>query len=263
MVASLAIALGSWLAALAPSDCAACSARNLCAAHSAEEAATLKSAAPLLKASDEAQRLEALEKIAHLKDAHENAPSAAAARALAAGLADASWHVRVATIQLLVKGQQHDATVETVAGALDATRKDGVRLMTFVADDAMSPEQKLFAEYLKTTADALVELKDDRAAAALVEFLKKGSFRMPVAMALPVVQAAGRLGTADAFEAVIERLAHAEQIGGLRSYHDVLVAAATARGGKELPEYAVGASTKWKKWLESHRKLFPEKVAKT
>jgi hypothetical protein len=262
MAAGVLLALSLGLAALAPDDCKECSPKHLCAAHVAEEAAVLKSAAPLLKSSDEAQRTKALEQIARLKDAHANAPSATAAKALAPGLSDASWKVRVATVKLLANGQEHDATVELLARALDESRKSDSKFMNFATDDAMTADQKGLAGFLKETADALDASKDDRAAHALIDFLKKASFRMPVAMIVPLTAAAGNVGTADAFEVVIERLAAAEQIGGLKSFHDVLVATATAHGGKELPEWSNGNSVHWKKWFEAHRKLFPEKIPK-
>jgi len=262
MAGGLLVALAFAFVAPAPEDCKECSPRHVCSVHLAEEAAVLKSTAPLLKSSDEAQRTKAYEQIARLKDSHENAPSPTAAKALAPGLVDPSWKVRTATVKLLAKGQDHDTAVESFAHALEETRKSDARLMTFATDDAMTPDQKGLCEYLKELSDALVAAKDDRAARALVEFLKKSSFRMPVGMIVPVTQAAGNLGTADAFEAVLERLANAEQVGGLRNFHDVLVAAATKHGGKELPEWSVGNSGQWKKWFEAHRKLFPEKVPK-
>jgi hypothetical protein len=261
MVAGLLVAWTLGFAALAPDDCKECSPRHLCSAHSAEEANVLKSTAPLLKSSDETQRTKALEQIAHLKDAHANAPSPAAAKALAVGLSDSSWHVRTKTVQLLA-GQDHDATVELLGRALEDARKNDAKLMTFATDDAMTPDQKGLTEYLKVTSEAIVATKDDRSARALIDFLKHASFRMPVAMIVPIVQAAGNLGTADAFEVVIERLANAETVGGLRNFHDVLVAAATAHQGKDLPEWSAGNSSHWKKWFEAHRKLFPEKLAK-
>lgn len=262
MVEAVLVAWSLAFAAVAPDDCKECGPKHLCAAHLAEETAVLKSAAPLLKSNDEAQRTKALEQIARLKDAHANAPSPTAAKALAPGLSDASWKVKTATVKLLASGQDHDTAVELLVKALDDSRKNDAKLMTFATDDAMTADQKGLAEYLKETADALVASKDDRAARALIDFLKKASFRMPVAMIVPLVQAAGNLGTADGFEVVLERLANGETVGGVRQFHDVLVAAATAHGGKDLPEWSNSNSGHWKKWFEAHRKLFPEKIPK-
>jgi len=164
-------------------------------------------------------------------------------------------------VKLLAKGQDHDTAVEQLAKSLTDSRKDGVKWMTFASKSGMSAEQKTFAEYMKVTSEALVGLKDERAAKALIEFLKKATGPMPEDMILPVIQAAGNLGTLPAFEIVIDRLAQSEGFGGSRAYHEVLVKTATAHGGKELPEWGQGTSGKWKKWLEAHRSLFPAKVA--
>jgi hypothetical protein len=257
------IAVALCVVRVEPGDCGDCAPQKLCANHLSEEQAALKAAAPELKSKDEATRIKALEKIAALKDSHENAPSAAAANALASGLTDASWQVRIATVKLLAKGQDHDTAVEELSKSFTDSRKDGVKWMTFASRSGMTAEQKTFAEYMKVTAEALAGLKDERAAKALIEFLKKATGPMPEEMILPVIQAAGSLGTLPAFEIVVDRLAQSEGfgMGGSRAYHEVLVKTATAHGGKELPEWGQGTAGKWKKWLDAHRSLFPAKVA--
>jgi len=235
--------------------------RKLCATHQADEVAALKSVAADLKSKDESARKKGLEKIAALKDRHENAPSAAAAKALAAGLEDASWPVRTATVKLLAKGQDRDVALDAISKSLESSRKDGAKWMTFASMSGMTAEQKIFAEYLKTTSEALAEMKDDVAGRALIEFLSKAGM-MPEEMVLPVVQSVGKLGTQEAFELVIEKLEQSEGFGGSRAYHAVLLRVAAEHGGKGLPAFGRGTAAKWKKWLDPNRSLFPKKVAK-
>jgi len=255
------IALSCICLAFTWDDCKECAPHKLCAPHEAEEAAALKAAAADLKSKDEAVRKKALEKIAALKDSHENAPSAAAAKALAAGLEDPSWPVRIEAVKLLAKGQDRDVAIDAITKSLESSRKDGAKWMTFASKSGMTADQKVFAEYLKTTSEALAAMKDDAAGHALIEFLSKAGI-MPEDMVLPVVQSVGAVGTQEAFELVIEKLAQSEGFGGSRAYHDVLVHVATEHGGKGLPEWGHGTSAKWKKWLDANRSLFPKKVAK-
>ena len=243
-------------------DCKECSPKKLCSAHVAEEAAALKSAAPKLKAKEEATRIEALEKLGHLKDSHQNAPSAAAAKAIAAGLLDASWKVRAAAAKVLADGQEHDVAVEALAKSITEARKDGAKLMIFTSNAALLAEQKLFGDYLKEISAALAAMKDDRAADALIEFVRNEKVPMPKEIILPAVEATATIDTLAAFSAVIEHLEWTEGFGGLQDYHDVLVKAATARGGKDLPEWGKETSARWKRWLEAHKALFPKRIAK-
>ena len=261
MAGFLSIAVSCVCVAFAWDDCKDCAPHKLCATHEAEEASALKAAAADLKSKDESARKKALEKIAALKDGHENAPSAAAAKALEAGLEDPSWPVRIETVKLLAKGQDRDVAIDAIAKSLESSRKDGAKWMTFASKSGMTADQKVFAEYLKTTSEALAAMKDDAAGHALIEFLSKAGI-MPEDMVLPVVQSVGAVGTQEAFELVIDKLAQSEGFGGSRAYHDVLVHVATEHGGKGLPDWGRGASAKWKKWLDANRGLFPKKVAK-
>ena len=236
--------------------------RKLCATHQADEVAALKSVAADLKSKDESARKKGLEKVAALKDRHENAPSAAAAKALAAGLEDASWPVRTATVKLLAKGQDRDVALDAISKSLESSRKDGAKWMTFCSMSGMTAEQKIFAEYLKATSEALAEMKDDVAGRALIEFLSKAGMMLEE-MVLPVVQSVGKVGTQEACEVVVEKLSQSEGFGdGSRAYHEVLVKVATEHGGKGLPAFGRGTAAKWKKWLDPNRSLFPKKVAK-
>src|SRR5215831_18663078 len=131
MLAAIAVAVSlSSLVAVAD-DCKECSSKKLCSAHLAEESQALKTLVPGVKAKEEATRLEALEKLGHLKDSHENAPSATAAKAIAAGLEDASWKVRAAAVKVLASGQEHDVAVEALVKSIAEARKDGQKWMTF------------------------------------------------------------------------------------------------------------------------------------
>jgi hypothetical protein len=134
--------------------------------------------------------------------------------------------------------------------------------MTFCSMSGMTADQKIFAEYLKATSEALAEMKDDVAGRALIEFLSKTGM-MPEEMVLPVVQSVGKVGTQEAFELVIDKLSQSEAFGdGSRGYHAVLVQVATEHGGKGLPAFGRGTAAKWKKWLDASRSLFPKKIAK-
>ena len=258
----LSLAVASVCVAFALDDCKECAPRKLCAPHQAEEAAALKSVAADLKSKDESARKKGLEKIAALKDGHENAPSAAAAKALAAGLEDPSWPVRTATVKLLAKGQDRDVALVAITKSLEASRKDGAKWMTFCSMSGLTPEQKIFAEYLKATSEALAAMKDEAAGRALLEFLSKAAM-MPEDMLLPVVQAVGTVGTQEAFELVVDKFEQTEGMGGgSRAYHAVLARVAMEHGGKGLPAFGRGTAAKWKKWLDANRELFPKKVAK-
>jgi hypothetical protein len=235
MAGILSIAVSCVCVAFAWDDCKDCAPHKLCATHQGRGGGGAQSPPrPPPSRRTSLKRKNALERIAALKDGHENAPSAAAAKALAAGLEDASWPIRIATVKLLAKGQDRDVAIDAISKSLESARKDGAKWMTFAAKSGMTADQKVFAEYLKTTSEALAAMKDDAAGHALIEFLSKAGI-MPEDMVLPVVQSVGAVGTQGG---VRTRDREAGAVGGFRrlaGIHHVLVHVATAHGGKGLP----------------------------
>jgi HEAT repeat protein len=228
--------------------------------HAEAETKALKDAGAQLKGKDEAPRIQALESVAALAKSHQNAPSAAAAKVLGAGLKDPSFTVRAKAAALLASGQDHDTAAQAIADAVKSLREDGTKVLVPAGMNGMTAEQTAFSAYMKALVEAVVTVHDERAASALVEFLKKAPTIAPEEMMLPVVSAAGELKTAPAMEVVIGRLQASEAFGGSRAYHDVLVKAAKARGGTDIPEWGATPSARWKKWLAANRKLFPGKL---
>jgi hypothetical protein len=248
------------LTRLTPDDCTSCAPGKLCAVHAEAETKALKDAGAQLKGKDEAARIQALESVAALAKGHQNAPSAAAAKVLAAGLKDSSFAVRAKAAGLLASGQDHEAAALAIADAVKSLREDGTKLLVPAGMSGMTADQTAFTASMKALAEATVTVHDERAASALIEFLKKAPTIAPQEMMLPVVSAVGELKTGPAMDVLIGRLQASEAFGGSQAYHEVLVKAAKARGGADIPEWGATPSARWKKWLAANRKLFPGKV---
>lgn len=92
-------------------DCQRCSLDAMCAPHTSDEARLLPGYRQRFAGEDEAGRVGVLGLMGRLNSAHSNAPSLAASKAIAVGLADPSSRVRGEAIRLLWQGG-HPVVVE-------------------------------------------------------------------------------------------------------------------------------------------------------
>jgi len=282
--------LAAWLLLLALQDCPHCRVRDgrtvLCELHAAEERRVLTAERNRLKfATDEGDRIAALRQITHLTEQHAQAPSPKVAEALALGLADSSFAVRLEAVRALGTGQHP----ETALGALIAAAPGVAELWTDVKlppqagkPDLSDPRQlkKLQAElgkreggaedllqrqqYYEDLVTALTRFHDPRAEQAVLD-MQAGAVTLKVAQA--VMDFDSRRSTAR----VVEWLATCEGRAA-RDPNDedsqAFVAQMNARlrelaraHGLPAPPAAEGgerASKLWRAWLREHASALPE-----
>lgn len=101
---------------------------RLCAPHVEEERVTFQRLRKPLAAKTSAERIAALEEIAHLTTSHPNAPSEAVARRLAQALEDEDPAVRTRAVDLLGQAQNALVALEALLETLSATEREHLRL---------------------------------------------------------------------------------------------------------------------------------------
>ena len=155
----------------AADDCGACKRGKLCTPHTKEERATLERLAPALASEEIAERIDALREVAELTTEHENAPSVAVAKALAAGVTDESLRVRSIALDLLSDGQDPETAVVAVTRALAEIHKGyaGGNLVPTLTGDKMSPAAVGEAmRYLRLTHRIAGRVRDDKGQKGIV-----------------------------------------------------------------------------------------------
>jgi hypothetical protein len=195
------------------SDCPTCKPDALCATHSQADAKLLDQERPKLHSKEAKERHDALQKIADLALAHDNAPGRAAADALAIGLKDDAFETRTFAAQLLAKGQHPDAAVKALTGALDDIRSevaklgkgDGAR-----GGGAASITSEAGKAYVAAVAGGLAALPDDRGVDALGDLLRQLEPAAPDEIVTPIVRALAQLQSRDAIRAIVQRFVSAE-----------------------------------------------------
>jgi len=162
---------------------------SLCAPHREEESRVLKDAAKARYRDPPDARIAALESIARLVDAHANAPSPDAAKALAIGLKDDSYSIRRKAVELLLHGQHPETVVTALIVAQNEANRDWKEIDGFFARWAEvhgkpgankwdSKENETFSRdmsapgYIQALLKALGKLPDDRSEKALLEYLR-------------------------------------------------------------------------------------------
>lgn len=266
-------------------DCPHCVVRKgqaqLCVTHAAEERRVLTAERNRLRmASNEADRIAALGKIAHLTTQHAEVPSPKVAEALALGLADDSFAVRLEAVRLLTV-KQHE---ETALGALIAAAPGIADLWSDVKlpplpgkPDLTDPRQlkKVQAElenrgetgdllqrqqYYENLVTALARFPDARAEEAVLT-MEHG------AVTLPVAEAVLDFGSRRSTEKILEWLATSESRAA-RDPRDedaqAFVQGVSARlkqlartYGLPEPQGSERASRLWRAWLQEHGSALP------
>jgi hypothetical protein len=195
------------------SDCSSCKPDTLCSPHTQAEVKVLEQTRAKLHAKEMKERHDALQQIADLALAHQNAPGRAAADAIAIGLKDDSFEIRAFAAQLLAKGQHPDAAVKALTGALEDIRSEVARLgkgdgaRGGGAVSIMSDGGKL---YVAAVADGLAALPDDRGVDGLGDLLRQLEPAAPSDIVTPIVKALATLESRDAIRAIVQRFVTAE-----------------------------------------------------
>jgi len=224
--------------ALPPEQCDACQGDHevvLCDAHLARETEVLKAQKPKLERRSEKRRIEAMEEIAALTQAHSNAPSPTVARLLGSMLVVESTLVKKRAAELLADGQHRRTTLEMMIAAVDpltreleeqmerfleleavVTREspkkkgkevtlDDLQEKIDALDEAMVLDEKLEAlnETRGAFARCLATIPDDRSIAALEKLLLPDEMRLNREV---VVESLLAFGTASSVEPVIGSL---------------------------------------------------------
>ena len=250
----------------AADDCGACERGKLCAPHTEEERAVLEQLAPALASKAISERIDALREVAELTMEHENAPSEAVAKVLAAGCADESLRVRSIAIDLLTEGQEPETAVVGITLVLAEIHKGyaGGNLVPTLTGEEMTPASVAQAmRYLRLTLRVAGRVRDDKVAGLLVRILKITPTEMrgqPVAMA--TCDSLLELGTRDSVAAVVRHLTPWEDTREVRRVHDALEVFAVDKDFDGYPEWGRDARNQWKRWLGRHKRALPAKLGK-
>jgi len=233
--------------------CDSCTARILCPAHKEAETAALAAANAGMRAKDEATRVRALEAVASLTKAHENAPSKTVAKFLAAGIRDESLAVRRTAVSLLASGQEPGESLKGVLQALEDAKKE-------LAD--VKADKEAVGAYVRVVLAAASGMRDDRSVKGLADFLSALPTDSRYVLGPEVCEALLALGSRDAVEAVIGFLAEVERYGRGTPIHNALAAFAEKGGLGGAPAAGPTASSAWRKWLKGKGKEVPAKLGK-
>jgi hypothetical protein len=240
---SVALALLASMTSARAEVCAACSMADetarLCAAHEQAESAALARFAADIGGADSERAMAALEALAALTSAHDNAPSERVARALARGLESEDLGVRRTALRLLRNGQ-HQATARSAV--MEAARRCPADALAYrkalekqqaKLEKRPSPDSADLEDVRKSLEEMTQGFESMRAAQALQ--LEHGEYAIELAEALA-------LGN-DAELDLLLRLADAlKELGFLR---DRLVAALLLQGRQDAVARAVDVLEVW------------------
>ena len=277
-----------------PDRCEVCAVRDqvavLCPPHAAEEREVLSRETKRLRSKDEAERLAALEAIAALTRAHENAPSSRVVTTLALGLRSATPAVRSRSAELLGPPQHATEAMRVLLDALgDVDReiakawKEALKAIEKMnGRDVTKMNAKQLKKLAKESGDAggllagmlesqatktvlvtrLAAFRDDRVVAAIVRS-EETSVSDEGAFTLLALESRG------AIEAVLDHLGRWEvtpvrDSEEARQNHEkrgqVLkegLAMLAGRRGLPVPEVSQGAHLAWSNWWREHVASFP------
>ena len=270
-------------------DCPHCVVRNgrtaLCEEHAAEERRVLSAEKNRLRfATDEGDRLAALRKIARLTERHTRTPSPKVAEALALGLADSSFAVKLEAVRVLGTGQQPQTALDALVAAAPGVAKlwDDVKLPPQAGQPDLNDARQLKKlqaelgkredagdllqrqEYYENLVTALTGFHDARAEQAVLD-MQQGAVTLKVAEA--VVSFDSRRSTAKVVDWLATYEVRAAQ-GPKDEDSQAFVAQMSARL-RELarnhglppppaPKAGERASKLWRAWLREHGSALPE-----
>lgn len=261
MLASLLLCLAG---AFAPDQCDDCTQKKLCKPHAAHVTAELERLEPDLESEDQRTRMSALEDVADLSDAHENAPSKQAAEVLAAALADERLVVREKAIELLTEGQHPETAVTATVELLKSYQRSMWTLVeTLMGRDGKAGTTAEAMRLVKTSLESAGRLRDDRVVKAVESVLKAFPTEMrgqPAAQA--AVEVLLEFRTQSAVTTVISQFSGLRDADRAATIQSSLEDMALDLEFDDAPEVEKDWKKAWTGWFRRHRKAFPTSLGK-